>query len=170
MNVKISDAVRRKLDTMNDLMGEVIADLKPDFTQGELTFETKEDQFRFYLCLTSMTDCIMGVKKLRSAASLTDAEVQEMCAESDITVSTAINNMKHNMIGEMLSDVLSQMFTPPPAALRTEPCLSDRTTSAFTVSTTSVVSPSPLSPIPSPRTSARPATARVKHCSGASHT
>lgn len=119
MNVKISDEVKQKLNTMNDLMGEVISDLKPDFTQGELTFETKEDQFRFYLCMASMTDCIKGVKKLRSAATLTDDEVREMCAESDITVSTAIQNMKHNMIGEMLSDLLGQMFSPPRVTLLT---------------------------------------------------
>lgn len=91
-------------------------DLKPDFSdKSRVEFDSKEEELRFNLALLSMPDAGKGVKHLRHAMTMTDDEVREMCADADVTVSTAIENAKRNMMGQLLSDILGDigMFTPP---------------------------------------------------------
>lgn len=116
MKIEISEVAKAKINQCYDLLGEVMDDLKPDFSdKSRVEFDSKEEELRFNLSLLSMTDAIRGVKHLRHAMTMTDDEVREMCADADVTVSTAIENAKHNMVGQLLSDILGDigMFTPP---------------------------------------------------------
>lgn len=169
--MKITEATKSKAKTIHYLLGEVINDLKPDMTNTRPeSFDSPEEELCYHLALMSIGECVSGVNGLDHALNMTAEDVRQMCAEADVTISTALRNCKMNMIGR---------FTPPPRLTRrAKQCSFDRTRIASTVSATGARSPSPLSVVPSkrrlsPLTSVPPVfevrpSRRAEHCSGAS--
>ena len=111
--MKITEATKSKAKTILDLLGEVINDVKPDMTSTRPeSFDSPEEELCYHLALMSIVECVRGVKGLDHALNMTTEDVRQMCAEADVTVSTALCNCKVNMMGSIIEDMIG-WFTLP---------------------------------------------------------
>ena len=111
--MKITEATKSKAKTIHDLLGEVINDLKSDMTSTRSeSFDSPEEELCYHLALMSIGECVSGVKGLDHALNMTTEDVRQMCAEADVTVSTALHNCKMNMMGSIIESMIER-FTPP---------------------------------------------------------
>lgn len=111
--MKITEVTKAKAKTIHDLLGEVINDLKPDMTSTRPeSFDSPEEELCYHLALMSISECVSGVKGLDHALNMTAEDVRQMCAEADVTVSTALHNCKMNMMGSIIESMIGR-FTPP---------------------------------------------------------
>lgn len=125
--MKITEVTKAKAKTIHDLLGEVINDLKPDMTSTRPeSFDSPEEELCCHLALMSISECVSGVKGLDHALNMTAEDVRQMCAEADVTVSTALHNCKMNMMGSIIESMIGR-FTPPRLTRRCDRCLSSAT-------------------------------------------
>lgn len=74
-------------------------------SNGDYSFDTQEDQLRFYMFLHDMADAAKGISSLASVCEVTDEDLRQMCAESKVTMSEAICRARMNFMVEAFNNV-----------------------------------------------------------------
>lgn len=108
----LTEEVRNKVIQSRDLMQEAIEMARPH-NEGDLKFDTKEDELRFFLFMHCMEGAAKGTNSIARVCEMTDDDIRQMCAESDVTVSTAAHNARMNLLGDIVGSMLGGLFTPP---------------------------------------------------------
>lgn len=106
--ILLTQEVRDKVIRSRNLLFEAIELAEPSFV-GDYSFDTQEDQLRFYMFMHSMTDAARGISAIAQVCEMTNEDLRRTCAENNVTLSEAIRNARLNVMGEIFSSMLEDL-------------------------------------------------------------
>lgn len=93
-----------KLNTIDTLFGEILHDEQGNtFSMlGGANDDTEESILRYTIFQMTLGDVIQPLRAAIRMAKMTDEEVRKMCESENMTVHTALENAKMNMVMDLL--------------------------------------------------------------------